>query len=105
MEDSQTRCAATSATSHVQEVIINVKCRVKVSWGSPLLVRSGQRVDVEVKLQTQPLSNQMDFHLSYISSTHLQLDAEIKVARENKKEQDSKEAETEVSKSQIPKCF
>ena len=61
--------------------------------------------NVEVKLQTHTHSNQMDFHLSYIPSTHLQVDAEIEVARENKKEQDSKEAETEVSKSQIPKCF
>ena len=33
--------------------------------------------------------------------THLQVDAEIEVAEENEKEQDSKEAETEVLKSQI----
>ena len=33
--------------------------------------------------------------------THLQVDAEIEVAGENEKEQDSIEAETEVSKCQI----
>ena len=33
--------------------------------------------------------------------THSQVDAEIEVADENEKELDSKEAETEVSKSQI----
>ena len=33
--------------------------------------------------------------------THSQVDAEIEVADENEKEPDSKEAETEVSKSQI----
>ena len=40
---------------------------------------------------------------SFLSAdlTHLQVDAEIEVAGENEKEQDSKEAETEVSKSQI----
>ena len=45
-----------------------------------------------------------NFHLSFILCkflTHSQVDAEIEVADENEKEQDSKEAETEVSKSQI----
>ena len=56
------------------------------------MVSSGQRVDVEVKLQNHTHSNQMDFHLSYIPSTHSQLDAEIEMARENKKEQDAEEA-------------
>ena len=54
-------------------------------------------MDVELELQSHTCFNQMDFHLSFIPSTHSQLDAEIEMARENEKEQDSKEAETEVS--------
>ena len=45
-------------------------------------------------------SKQVDFHLSFILCTfltHSQVDADIEVAEGNEKEQDSKEAETEVS--------
>ena len=68
------------------------------------MVRSGHRVDVELELQSRHRSNQVNFHLSIIRCTdltQLQVDAKIEVAGENEKEQDSKEAETEVSKSQI----
>lgn len=77
------------------------KCLTNPSKDSPLLVRSGHRVDVEVELHSYIRSNQVDFHLTFILFTdlkHLQVDAEIKVAGENEKEQDSKEAETQVQK-------
>ena len=50
-----------------------------------------------MELHSYTRSKQVDFHLSFILCTfltHLQVDAEIEVAGE--KEQNSKEAETEV---------
>ena len=68
------------------------------SKDSPLSVRSGHRVDVEVELHSYTRSNQVDFPLLffvYTDLTYLQVDSEIKVAEE---EQDPKEAETRVQK-------
>ena len=56
-------------------------------------------MEVEVELHSYTRSNQVDFPPLFILCTnlsHSQVDAEIVVAGETEKEQDSKEAETEV---------
>ena len=74
----QARDVGSAATVHEQEVIINCKNIVnKQSKDSPLFVRSGHMVDVEVEIHSCTRSNQVDFHLSSILCTdlkHLQVD-------------------------------
>ena len=64
------------------------------SKDSPLLARSGHRVELDVELNSYTPSNQVDFHRVFIYCTdliHLQVEAEIEVVRESENK-----AETEV---------
>ena len=65
MEDNQARDVGASGSAHGQEVRINAKLVWQnPSKDSPLSVRSGHRVDVE--LNSYSRSNQVDFHLSFV---------------------------------------
>ena len=96
MEDNRAWDVGASATAIGQEVIIYLNFLTNPSKDSPLLVRSGHRVEVELHSYTR--SNQVDFHLSFILLYGSYTFAEIEVAGENENEKDSKEIETQVSK-------
>ena len=64
MVDNQARDVGASGSAHGQEVRINAKLVTNPSKDSPLSVRSG--VDVEVELHSYTRSNQVDFHLLFI---------------------------------------
>ena len=104
MENSQTRDVGASATALGQEVRINAKVllhlnpRIPLSWYVPYTGWSWRWSYIATLVPTRWI-----LHLSFIlcsDLTHSQMEAEIDVAREIEREQESEEAETEVKKCQ-----